>query len=422
MRNFRSHSGISQKLGMSKAVYSHSKLSTYENCPQQFKLKYIDRIEPPEGKEGIEAFLGSRVHETLEKLYKELILTKLNTLDDLLQYYSSQWDKNWNEDTIEIVKKEFTKDHYRNAGVQAITEYYNRLYPFNQSKTVATEYLITFTVGDYTIRGYIDRLSFRDKGVYEIHDYKTSGTLPPQERLDKDRQLALYQIGIREKFSDAEDVRLIWHYLLFDREITSARTDAQLEDLKGEVISLIKTIERDTIFTPVESILCDWCEYIEYCPAKKHEIKVQDLPPNKYLQDDGVTLVNRYASIKTKIKELRDEEKTLQMELDLLSDAAAEYAKREGVTNITGSDNILKITEERVYQFPRSDDEGREELEEFIKEAGIWNDVSGLNLTRLTKILEDEDLDNKIREGLLKFAEEVYKVDVRLVKKREPEK
>ena len=62
------------------------------------------------------------------------------------------------------------------------------------------------------------------------------------------------------------------------------------------------------------------------------------------------------------------------------------------------------------------------ELEEFIKEAGIWNDVSGLNLTRLTKILEDEDLDNKIREGLLKFAEEVYKVDVRLVKKREPEK
>ena len=146
------------------------------------------------------------------------------------------------------------------------------------------------------------------------------------------------------------------------------------------------------------------------------------MPPNKYLQDDGVALVNRYASIKTRIKELRDEEKKLQMELDLLKDAAAEYAKREGVTNITGSDNILKITEERVYQFPRSDDEGREELEEFIKEAGIWNDVSGLNLTRLTKILEDEDLDNKIREGLLKFAEEVYKVDVRMVKKRKPEK
>lgn len=35
-------------------VYSHSKLSTYETCPQQYKLRYIDRIEPPEGEEGIE--------------------------------------------------------------------------------------------------------------------------------------------------------------------------------------------------------------------------------------------------------------------------------------------------------------------------------------------------------------------------------
>jgi len=65
-------------------TYSHSKLSTYENCPRQYKLRYIDRIKPPEEEEGIEAFLGSRVHEALEKLYKELILTKINALEDLL--------------------------------------------------------------------------------------------------------------------------------------------------------------------------------------------------------------------------------------------------------------------------------------------------------------------------------------------------
>ena len=57
-------------------VYSNSKLATYENCPRKYKLQYIDRIELPEARDGIEAFLGSRVHETLEKLHKELILTK----------------------------------------------------------------------------------------------------------------------------------------------------------------------------------------------------------------------------------------------------------------------------------------------------------------------------------------------------------
>ena len=90
-------------------VYSNSRLATYENCPQQYKLRYIDRVKLPEGaEEGIEAFLGSRVHEALEKLYKELILTKLNSLDDLLKYYYSEWDKNWHENVV-VVKKGFIK-------------------------------------------------------------------------------------------------------------------------------------------------------------------------------------------------------------------------------------------------------------------------------------------------------------------------
>jgi len=52
-------------------TYSNSKLTAYEDCPQRYKFKYIDRIKPPEEKEGIEAFLGLRVHKALEYLEKE---------------------------------------------------------------------------------------------------------------------------------------------------------------------------------------------------------------------------------------------------------------------------------------------------------------------------------------------------------------
>lgn len=401
-------------------VYSHSKLSTYENCPRQYKLRYIDRIKPPEEEEGIEAFLGSRVHEALEKLYKELILTKINTLEDLLQYYKKQWDRNWHDNVV-IVKKEFTRDHYHNTGLQAISNYYKRYYPFNQSKTLSTEHLIVFKIEDYTIQGYIDRLGHDGKGIYEIHDYKTSVYLPSQDRLDSDRQLALYQIGIKEKYRDAKDIILRWHYLVYDKEFTSTRSDAQLKDLKKEVMSLIKTIEKDTSFKPVESRLCDWCELDIYCPAKKHAIEVEELPLNLYLKEEGVTLVNKYADIKIKIKELKEKQEELQLELNFISDAAVEYSRQKGITNITGSEFMLRISEDNILQFPRADEEGREELEEFIKKAGIWDDVSGLNLSRLMKLLDNEDLNNKIRSGLLKFAEEKDKVRVRLVKKREDE-
>jgi putative RecB family exonuclease len=256
--------------------YSHSKLASYENCPRQYKLKYIDKIELPEAGEGIEAFLGSRVHETLEKLHKELILTKLNSLDELLHYYEELWDKHWHEN-VAIVKRGYTKEHYFNAGREAISGYYKRYQPFNQSKTLSTEHLLAFKIDDFSIRGFIDRVGYKGNGIYEIHDYKVSGYLPSQEKLDSDRQLALYQIGIKEQFRDAADIRLIWHYLLFDKEITSTRTDAQLEDLKKEIVAQIHTIENDTRFEPKESALCDWCEYPEHCPAKKHEIKVEQL-------------------------------------------------------------------------------------------------------------------------------------------------
>lgn len=66
-------------------VYSHSRLSTFEQCPQKFKLKYIDKVET-EAEESVEAFLGVRVHETLEKLYRDLQYQKENTLDDLLDF------------------------------------------------------------------------------------------------------------------------------------------------------------------------------------------------------------------------------------------------------------------------------------------------------------------------------------------------
>ena len=72
-------------------VYSHSRLSTFEQCPYKYKLQYIDKIEP-EVAQSIEAFLGSCVHEVLEKLYKDLMFEKKNSLEDLIDYLHVVWD------------------------------------------------------------------------------------------------------------------------------------------------------------------------------------------------------------------------------------------------------------------------------------------------------------------------------------------
>ena len=49
--------------------FSYSQINTFSNCPQKYKLIYIDKIKKPH--DSIEAFLGKVVHEVLEWIYKE---------------------------------------------------------------------------------------------------------------------------------------------------------------------------------------------------------------------------------------------------------------------------------------------------------------------------------------------------------------
>jgi putative RecB family exonuclease len=85
-------------------VYSHSRLSTFEQCPHKFKLRYIDKVET-DVEESVEAFMGIRVHETLKKLYQYLMYQNEDTLGYLFGFLRDEWATNWNN-SITIVKKE----------------------------------------------------------------------------------------------------------------------------------------------------------------------------------------------------------------------------------------------------------------------------------------------------------------------------
>lgn len=251
------------------AVYSASRLSTYESCPRQYKFRYLDRI--PREEESVEAFLGSRVHEVLGKLYRDLQLGKDPSLADLLNHYDWQWGQHWH-DQVRIVKRDRPIDHYRQLGVRCLVNYYQAHKPFNHGQTLGLEHQVTTSLdadGRYRIQGYIDRLVSVGSGCYEIHDYKTSGRLPGQEEIDADRQLALYQLGLERMRPDAKEVELVWHFLAFGKELRSRRTPKALERLKRMTIALIDRIEADTELKPIKSSLCHWCAYQSICPLWK---------------------------------------------------------------------------------------------------------------------------------------------------------
>jgi len=249
-------------------VYSHSRLSSFEQCPYKYKLRYIDKIKP-EIETTIEAFLGSMVHDTLEWIYKIVINQgPAPSLDEVIEYYSNTWQENYKENIL-IVKKQFTVKDYFNKGVKYLLDYYQKNKPFIDG-TLELEKRIMIVLGDkgqYKLTGFIDRLVYnKEKDEYEIHDYKTANSLPPQEKVDKDRQLALYAIGIKDLFGRDKNILLTWHYLAHNEQIFSRRTEEEFERLKKSIIELIDKIEATTEFPAVESILCNWCEFKPFCP------------------------------------------------------------------------------------------------------------------------------------------------------------
>ncbi len=253
---------------MAKKIYSHSKLSTFEQCPLKYKFRYIDKIRP-EIEKSIEAHLGSAVHDTLEWLYnfKKQNPQKTPTIDEVITYYSVKWQDEFSDEIL-IVKKEMSARDYFNKGVQFLVDYYTKYHPFDDG-TIECEKRIYIELDENTkIQGFIDRLVYDiENNKYEIHDYKTANTLPTQEKMDEDRQLALYSIAIKELYGEDKEIELVWHYLAHNTKITSKRTNQQLEKLKDETIELIKKIELTTEFPPNKSVLCYWCEYKGMCPV-----------------------------------------------------------------------------------------------------------------------------------------------------------
>ncbi len=308
-----------------------------------------------------------------------------------------------------IIRPGVTPDHYRTLGERFIENYYKRYSPFDQDATIETEMRLNFALDDaneYKMMGFVDRLSRTADAVYEIHDYKTSSHLVDQKEIDADRQLGLYHLAVQKKWPDAQKIRLIWHYLAFDTDLVSYRTPKTIRSLTDDTIQLIDKIESTLDFLPGESGLCEWCEYQQFCPRRKHYYKVESLPVEEYSTESGVVLVNRYTELKAKAE-------AIDTEIRKVRDDLINYARREQLEVIKGNDRKVRIKFEQNLKFPGKNDNERKELDNLLKEAGKWGDISQLDTTLLNKVVEDgqwspELIDRVMKYGKLEETSAVY--------------
>jgi putative RecB family exonuclease len=275
-------------------IFSHSRISSFENCPKQFEFRYVQKI--PSETESIEAFVGKRVHEVLERLYLFAGRGMLPGVEKVVDRYHKLFEEAYDGERVRIVRGGATLDFYRGLGERCVRSYYLRHYPFDDGETLGLEQRVVFPLdeaGEYRVQGIIDRISRARDGAIEVHDYKTGARVPTQRALDEDRQLALYQIGLARQFGEDTPFRLVWHFVAKDVTRISSRSREDLDALRRTTIARIDEIRTTTVYPPRKSALCGWCEYRTICPvfANERPIGSETLAGPRDAGDAGETVV-----------------------------------------------------------------------------------------------------------------------------------
>ncbi|PIN77707.1 hypothetical protein COV16_06525 [Candidatus Woesearchaeota archaeon CG10_big_fil_rev_8_21_14_0_10_34_8] len=384
--------------------YSHSRLGTFQQCKYKYKLQYVDRIKV-DIPDTVETFMGKLVHEALEKLFKDLQYQKINSKEDLIKFFEAEWKKRWT-DTIIVAKKEYTADNYKEMGKKFIKEFYDHYKPFNHLKTLGLETEDSLDLEDgnqYHIR--IDRLACDKEGNYFVCDYKTNNKLKAQEELDEDRQLAMYSLWVKKNFADCQNVKLVWYFLAFDKEMVSERSDEQLEQLEIDTQELIKEIEACQEWPTNVTPLCGWCKFKSMCPAWKHEFELEKKSAKEFKEDDGVKLVDELTAVE-------EEKKKAEARISEIREDLITFSQQKGINTVFGTKKKAKVSAFDRIVYPKT-----EEFYSLLKEKGIWDDVITLNYSKFLSQIRKRNVDTDVLEQI--ETEQSWKITLSKRKKEQ---
>lgn len=283
-----------------KGTYRQSMLKSFQKCPGYYQRRYLHGDESP--LTTIEKYMGHVVHNTLEMFYEHLKQTpaKLPTLAQVHKKYQLMWKEEWDGDLIQIVhlptatpeqRAKKTAKAYFQLGLECLTKYYSRNYPFDDEIVLANELEIEFELDGWTIAGRLDRLGqHKQSRAIRVHDYKTGSTKPSSAARKVDMQLTFYEEGVRrmidagailvpglEPGTEAQaDFEQILHFVRHDISYVAARTQGEIDLCMArtvEVIEEIEDAEEMDHFPFRPNHLCLWCEFCGDCDAFQENLE-----------------------------------------------------------------------------------------------------------------------------------------------------
>lgn len=216
-----------------QTTYTLSKLQMYEECPQKYKLCYIDKVHIVEPISKTET--GNTIHNLINYYLKGMDVTKLveslNKNEKLLWY------------------------NFKNSDIK----HYNY---------AASEYAFNLKLDEFWLTGRLDAL-FEYDGNYIIVDWKT-GEKFAQENVKFQTSfylLCVYEIlKLKGLVKKPEQISL--HYMnLASDSVVRIPFDEDLHwKYKTQILAIINKINENKSYFCNKTDKCKYCKYYRACP------------------------------------------------------------------------------------------------------------------------------------------------------------
>lgn len=302
---------------------SYSAINTYQTCPLQYRLKYVEgRPSLP----GAALSFGSSVHDALRWFY-DVPTPDAPALDDLLDYLETCWSSEGYASPEEEVR------YYYQA--RSTLELFHRQNADSFRVPAALEKPFRVDLGFCELSGVIDRLDKDPNGGFEIIDYKTNRRLPPERKLREDLQLPIYHIAVERVWGVAPE-RVTFYFLLHGHRHSVPITPQRLDTAFESIQAVASSVQRGD-FEPRRNPLCPWCDFLDECDMMAGKVEAR--------RSANVPALEVGQAVD---ELLTSERRALQMEgrLEGLRQIVGSYLSDSGVAQVGGSRAVARLCED----------------------------------------------------------------------------
>ncbi|HLD11955.1 MAG TPA: PD-(D/E)XK nuclease family protein [Patescibacteria group bacterium] len=251
---------------------SHYKIHMYEICPKRYYFEYLDEYTSSHKKDlkkpRPQMTFGANIHDVLKAFFKSPPSDR--TQETMKAYLAEVWKtRSGKKGGFTSVAEEQELYHQADGMLSRFLKQTD-LDPhiFYLPPDNSFEEFIQVPIDEQLILGgKFDRIDEEPDGTLRIIDYKTG--VENQDQI----QIGLYAILASHYFRKKVHVGALWYLKTGNRKEVVCDETFQEEVMKW-TRSLVEKICTSKEYEPMPSKMCAYCDYVDFCPAKKDVLQI----------------------------------------------------------------------------------------------------------------------------------------------------